>query len=245
LSRLIRKGRISLLGIFALLAVVAFEGVVPGEVAAQSARSRVKQGNELFTQQKYDQALNRYQDALLAAPADRRIHYNVADALYKKKKYEEALKSYQKVLGAEDLQLEAKAYYNIGNTLYRLGKLPESILAYQQALKLNPNDMDAKYNLEYVRRKLKENAKKQPQNSQSQQQQRRQQSQQQQSQQNQNRKQQQKQQQTQGQQQKGQQRKLTKEEAERILNALKNDEKKIQKKRRMQVRGKVRVDKDW
>ena len=220
---------------------------LPEPAGAQSARARVKEGNKLFAEEKYDQALNRYQDALLAAPEDKRIQFNVANALYKKKKYEEALKTYQKVIGAEDLQLEEKAYYNMGNTLYRLGKLPESILAYQQALKLDPNDMDAKYNLEYVRRKLKENAKKQPQNPQQQQNQQKQNQRQQQNQnqQNQQKQEQQKQQQAQAQPQKGQERKLTKEEAERILNALKNDEKKVQAKRKLQARGRVRVDRDW
>ncbi|MBN1271446.1 MAG: tetratricopeptide repeat protein [Candidatus Aminicenantes bacterium] len=212
---------------------------------AQSVRKKVQEGNKLYQEKKFDQALNRYQDALLSDPENKLVLYNVAGSLYKKKKYEDALKEYQKVLGSENIDLDQEAYYNLGNTLFRMGKLPESILAYQQALKLDPNDMDAKYNLEYVRRKLKENMEKQPRDNQGQEQQNQQEK-------------------SSGlqdeeepknlDQQKDQQgaagetenkNKLSKEEAERILDALKNDEKKIQKMRKMKTSGTRRIKKDW
>lgn len=216
--------------------------IIPAVLWGETSRKKVKKGNDLYIEKKYDQALTKYQDALLSDPENERIQFNVANTLYWKKKYEEALKEYQKVVGTEELALEQQSYFNLGNALYRMGKLPESILAYQQALKLNPDDMDAKYNLEYVRRKLKQNAQKQPQSGQQEQQQ-----------------QQDKEQQKEGedQEKKDQQQpqpgaqeqknlnKLSKEEAERILDALKNDEKDIQKKRKMKASGKVRVKKDW
>jgi hypothetical protein len=127
-----------------------------------------------------------------------------------------------------------------------MGKLPESIFAYQQALKLNPDDMDAKYNLEYVRRKLKENAQKEPQSGQQEQQQQQEGEQQEGEQQKEGEDQEKKDQQQQsGAQEEKNLNKLSKEEAERILDALKNDEKNIQKKRKMKASGKVRVKKDW
>ena len=162
-----------------------------------------------------------------------------------KKKYEESLKDYQQVIGTEDLNLEEQAYFNLGNTLYRMNKLPESILAYKRALKMNPDDVDAKYNLEYVRRKLKENAKKQRQNPQQQQQQQNQDQKKDQNKRDLQKQEQQKQQQEQQQQQMKDKKKLSKEDAERILEALKNDEKDIQKKRKMKVTGRRRVTKDW
>ena len=229
---------------------------------ADTARSRVKKGNEAFANKKFDNALNKYQDALLKNPESPLIHFNVGDALYKKKNYKDALKSYQKSLNSKDIHVQEQAYYNLGNCLYKMAKLPESILSYKDALKLDPNDHDAKYNLEYVRRKLKENAKKKPQNRQQQQQQKQQKQQQKQSSrknQNQQKKQQQqkqenqkqkqgdqKKQQQQQQAQKKKKNEMSKKDAERILNALKNDEKKLQKKREMQTRGgRARVAKDW
>ena len=217
-------------------------------VYASSARTKVKEGNTLFSDKKYDQALTKYHDALLSEPKNERIEFNVANTLYMKKKYEDALKTYEKVIGSKDLSLEQKAYFNIGNTLYRMGKLPESILAYQQALKLDPNDMDAKYNLEFVRRKLKEQQQKQNQQSRqnqiSEKQQQKQQEEKQDQQSSQEKNQQQKEQlQAQAQQQK--EKELSKEDAERILNALKYDEKDIQKKRKMLPGGEYNIEKDW
>lgn len=242
--------------------------VCPVLLLAQTTRGKIEEGIGFYNEEKFDQALNKFQDALLSEPENDRIQYNVAGTLYKKKKYEEALKEYQKVIGTEDLALEQQAYYNIGNTLYQLDKLPESILAYQQALKLNPNDQQAKYNLEYVRRKLKDNKNDQQQQQQQQQQQDQQQQQQDQQQQQQQQQQgdeeqpeeQQEQQQQQPQDQSGEENQeenlgqggqeplpdqLSREDAERILDALKNDEKDIQKKKKVEAKGRLRVDKDW
>ena len=225
-----------------IFVVALFIFIIPGLIQAQSTRNRVKEGNKLYSEENYDQALNKFQDALLSDPENEKIQFNVANTRYQKNKYEEALQDYQKVIGTEDLSLEQNAYFNLGNTLYRMQKLPESILAYKQALKLNPDDMDAKYNLEYVRRKIKENADKQQQDQQQQQQQQDQENK---DQKDEDQKDEDQQQDQQQQQQAEEENKLSKEDAERILNALKNDEKDIQKKRKMKTSGKRRVLKDW
>ena len=218
--------------------------LIPAGSWAQSSRKRIKEGKQLYTEKKYDQALNRYQDALLSEPQNRRIQFNVANALYQKKKYEEAMQEFQKVVGTKELPLEGQTYFNLGNTLFRLGKLPESILAYQQTLKIDPNDMDAKYNLEYVRRILKQNAEKKPADQEQQSQMKPQPEENKEGDQNPEDQKQQEEQQPSPQEKKDED-KLSKEEAERILNALKNDEKELQKKRKAKVSGKTRVKKDW
>ena len=224
------------------LVLILVFSLLPAVLQGETNRKKVKEANRLYQEEKYDQALTKYQDALLSQPANQRIQFNVANTLYWKKKYEEALQEYQKVMGTEELELEQQSFFNLGNTLYRAGKLPESILAYQQALKLDPGDMDAKYNLEFVRRKLKDNAQKQPQSGEEEQQQEGEMGQ---------------DKPQDGEQESGEERdqsaegekkdlnELTKEEAERILNALKNDEKDIQKKRKMKAGGRAKIKKDW
>lgn len=236
-------------------------------LAQGAGRAKVAEGNRAYAEEKFDEANDKYRDAQVDNPESPIIHFNVGDALYQKKNYEEALKSYQSaVQKSNDPKLQAQGYYNLGNTLFRLDKWQESVAAYQQALKLNPNDEDAKFNLEYVRRKIKENAEKQPQEQQQQQQQQNQPQeqkngdeqkdqkqqqedrQQKEQQQEQNDQQQKEGEEQQEQQQQGQQAKageLSKEEAERLLEALQNQEKEAQKKKQAQVRGRVRVDKDW
>jgi len=235
-----------------LIVIIGFI-LVPGAIFAQSSRQKVLEGNKFFQEEKYDEANNKYRDALIDNPENRIINFNIGNTLYKKKKFEEAMKDFEKSLSVDDIMKQSKSYYNMGNSLYRMDKLPESILAYTQALKLNPNDEDAKYNLEFARAKLKEQAQKQPQNNQQQQQQQDQQQQdenqeqnkeeQQQDQQQEEQSEQQEQEQQQAEQQKPQE--MSKEEAERILNALKEDEKDLQKEKQPKKSGKVRIVKDW
>jgi tetratricopeptide (TPR) repeat protein len=231
-------------------------------VFGQAGRRQVAEGNKLFHEEKFDAAGNRYQDALLEDPASPLIHFNAGDAAYKKNDYEKALESFQKALDTDEALFQSQAYYNIGNTLYRAGKLPEAISAYEQALKLNQSDEDAKYNLEYVRNKLKNEAQPQQNDQQNQQQQQDQQQQQQQNkddeQQNQQDKQKQDQrareqeeqrnQEEQKQEQQGQdaeeKKEMTQEEAARLLEAMDEDQKDM-KKQRMQGEGGTYVEKDW
>jgi Ca-activated chloride channel homolog len=204
----------------------------------QPARGKVHQGNKLYAEKKYDAALAKYTDALLENPNSHVARFNAADAAYKKNNWDKALEAFGKTLRTEDILLQSKSHYNMGNAFYRKGRLDSSIQAYEQALKLDPKDRDAKYNLEFVRAKLKENAK--PQNQQQQQQQQNQQKQQ-------DKQKQQEQKKEQNQQQANpQERKteMTKEQAEQLMNALNEDRKKA-KQEQVQSSGGGSVEKDW
>ena len=76
--------------------------------------------------------------------------YNKADALYKMKKYKEALNIYNTI---RDKKLTEKVEYNKGNCYAKMNKIDAAIKSYKNALKLNPNDKDAKYNLELLKKK--------------------------------------------------------------------------------------------
>ena len=235
-------------GFIVFYIVTSFSGF--GSLFAQSERKRVAQGNQLYTEEKYDEANNKYQDALLENPNSTAIQFNVGDVLYKKKDYEKSIESYYKALDSDDPLFQAQAYYNIGNSLYKHGKLPDSIIAYEQALKLNPDDQDAKFNLEFVRNQLKENADKnqqeqqqqqQPQNDEDQNKEKKD------EQQEQEEKQEQKNQQNEMNQQNEEQqpkKEMSKEEAQRLLDALKEKQEDL-KRKQVQGKGKVRVSKDW
>jgi len=230
---------------------------------SQSIRSKVNEGNSQYHDEKYEEALNNYQDALLDDPKNHIAIFNQGDALFKLEKYDKAVESYQKIIGSEDLTIDSKAYYNIGNAYFKQDKLQESIQSYIRALDLNPDDQDAKYNLELARAKLKEMADKQQQqpqqNSQQQQsgqqqqgegdvnqegeQEQQSQTQQQQAGQPAGEEQGEEEQKNEGLKESGEE--MTKEDAERILDALKNDEQDTQKLRKPVSSGKRNVDKDW
>ncbi|HEX9933576.1 MAG TPA: tetratricopeptide repeat protein, partial [bacterium] len=218
-------------GILILALILAW-----GAAFGQAGRKKVHQGNKLYAEKKYDGALAKYQDALIENPNSSVAQFNVGDAAYKKSNWDKALEFFGKTLRTESVPLQSKTYYNTGNALYRQGKLAESIQAYEQALKLDPNDLDAKYNLEFVRAKLKQNA--QPQNSPQQNQQEEQRQQEQKKQQNQ-----QKQQNQDNQKQQQRKPEMSKEQAEQLLNALNEDQKKT-KREQAAAAGAAAVEKD-
>jgi len=235
------NNRFQKLGFFILIILLIAETAY-----AQSGRDKVKKGNEFYKEEKFEEALNRYRDAAIDNPQSQRIQYNIGNAFYKQGKYEEAFKAYEKTLTSKETKMHSNAYYNMGNSLYRMNKLPESILAYRRALELNPDDFAAKYNLEFVRNKLKQQMQQQQNQQQQEGEQQEQQGEQQQEEQQQQEKQgDEEQQESAEEQQQEQARELTKEEAERILDAMKNDEKDLQEKRKAKVTGKTRVKKDW
>ncbi len=186
----------------------------------------MRQGNSLYIRGKYDEALARYGMAELLEPDAPSIRFNKASALYRLGRYQEALRELE--LAAVDKRpvRRAAALYNAGNTLFKAGQLAEAIKAYTAALVLNPKDRQAKQNLEFCLRKLKE---QQQQNQQSQQQQQQQQQ-----------NQQDQQQRPRPQPQQG----MDKDQAERILQAVQNKER-DQQERQRQAGGRRQVERDW
>jgi len=122
-------------------------------------------GNDMYKKGDFKKALEFYNQAGIEKPDLPEIRYNLGNSLHQQKEWERALQNYQKALqGTPDMN-QAQIYYNLGNTFYRLDKYPEAIEAYKKCLEINPNDEDAKYNLEYTKKKLQEkkNQQKQPQ----------------------------------------------------------------------------------
>ena len=139
------------------------------KLQANLDQEKLKKGIEAYQNEQWDEALNYFQDALIDDPENPRLHFNIAATQYKKQRYEEALESLEKSLITDEASLQQGTYYNQGNVYYQLEKYQEAIDAYKKALDLQPEDQDAKYNLELVRAKIKEMADKQQQDQQQQQ----------------------------------------------------------------------------
>ena len=105
-------------------------------------------GVELYQKQKYVQASKKFLEAHQEKPNDPKISYNLGNSHYKQGSYEKALQNYSRSVEQNfNSSINQKANYNMGNTLFRMNKLEESIVAYKKALKLNPSDMDSKFNI--------------------------------------------------------------------------------------------------
>lgn len=132
-------------------------------ILAGGGEEKLKKGIVAYEAESWDEALNHFQNALVDEPENPQLHYNVGTALYKKERYEDAATSFEKALQTEDPKLQQAVYYNQGNTFYRMDKYQEAVASYKKAIDLDPEDINAKHNLELVRAKLKEMADKQQQ----------------------------------------------------------------------------------
>lgn len=214
------------------------------DLYAQSVRSLVNGGNEMFEKKQYADAEVEYRKALEKDKDLMEGSYNLGNAVHKQQRFDEAIQNYHQAIGkTNDKNMQSQLYYNMGNSYFEGKQYQESINAYKRALKLNPNDEDAKYNLAYAYKKLQEQQQQQQQQKQNKNQQQQKKDQQQDQQQQQQQKQQQQQQQQQ--QQMAQQKQMSQKDAQRILEALKNDEKDTQKKVRRKAPARVNVEKDW
>lgn len=131
---------------------------VSSPVAADAATlyESMKRAKTLYDQEKYDEALQAYTDAQIDSPEDAKLKFNIASTHYRMGNYEEAVKGFMDVAAtAQDALLEEQSLYNIGNALYRQGKLEDSVAYYRKALELDPEDQDAKKNLEFVLEEIK------------------------------------------------------------------------------------------
>jgi tetratricopeptide (TPR) repeat protein len=208
---------------------------------AQSKRELINEGVDYYNQKKFTDAEVNFKKGIEKASDSFEANFNLGDAYFKQKRYDESLKSFQSSLElAQDSILKAKTYHNIGNSLLKSEKIKESIEAYKNALKINPNDRETKYNLSYALSLLEKQQNQKQQNKQNQNQQNKDQ----QDKQEQN-KDQQKDQKQENQNQQPQQNKISKEEAERILEALKNNEKDLQKQLRKKKGVPIKTEKDW
>ena len=243
-----------------LLFVLCLLSFIPSY--SQSERSLVRRGNRDIEKERYHDAEIKYRKALEENRLMEEAGFNLGNSLYLQDKYQEADSQYFDIASrAKNDSLKEASYYNLGNSFYKSEQYDGAVQAYKQALRINPDDEDARYNLAMAQKKLKDsegqnggqNQDQQNQNQQNQNQQN--QNQQNQQQQNQDEQQGQEQQQQQGQQdeqqdgeqQEAQQMNISKDDAERMLEALKNNEQQtLQKVQESKTKGqKVKIDKDW
>lgn len=228
-------------------------------VNAQGVRGLVNDGVDQYEENKFADAETNFKKGIEKDVENFESRFNLGDAIYKQGRYEEALEEFKNSLAlAKTDEEKASIFHNIGNTFLKNQKLQESISAYREALKLNPNDMETKYNLSYALKQMQNQQNNQQnqdqQNDQNKDQNQDQQNQDQQNQdenknedqkQDQEQNKDQKQNQDQQQQQQEPKDEISKEEAQRILDALKNNEAELQKKMREQKAQKTNVEKDW
>lgn len=116
---------------------------------------------------------------ILAAAVSWPMQYNAGVTAYRSNDFAAATSAFEQGTASPDHSLQERSFYNLGNTAYRLGEIDptkaqslweRALKSYETALALDPKDEDAKFNHEFVHKKLEELKKQQEQQQQKQQQ---------------------------------------------------------------------------
>jgi tetratricopeptide (TPR) repeat protein len=140
-------------------------------VNADKVGNKNRKANRLYAQEKYEEALKLYDEALEVDPTDGKLKMNRGSTLYRLNEFDEAENSYLDALNSilpKDKNTLADAHYNLGNIRYRQGeqlesegdaasargKYSQALEDYISTLKLRPDDKDAKWNLQLAHQKV-------------------------------------------------------------------------------------------
>lgn len=139
--------------------ITALALAIPAQAQKWPERSRVRRGNRAYERLDYGRAEERYQQALELCDTCFEAKFNLGDALYKQQRYDEAEKIFT-ALAADSTRSDldrAHSFYNLGNSLFQQKKYQEALSAFKRSLRLNPADLETKYNYAYTKKYIEDN----------------------------------------------------------------------------------------
>lgn len=220
------------IGIMTIL--VAISSVVSG----QNEKKFIREGNSKYSDGKYSDSEVAYRKAIDKNKTSTDAGFNLGDALYRQKKFEDAGKQFLDNSNLlTDTRKKSNSFYNLGNSLLNGNKIEESIQAYKSSLKLNPANPAAKYNLAYAQDLLQKQQQQKDQENKKDQGKKD----------DQQKKEQDKNQDKNNNKDQQKQQGISKEDAQRLLDAIANDEKNVQEKVKLAkaAKDKVRTRINW
>lgn len=112
-----------------------------------------KQGEALFNEGKYTEALALLEKAIQTNQNLDEAWYKKASVLVRLQRYADALVAYEKLVTLQPQKYEG--WYNRGNVLVRLQRYSEAIESYDKALEIKPDDYESWHNRGALLRKFK------------------------------------------------------------------------------------------
>lgn len=157
----LRPGRAVTAAVLALT-VLSTSAYGPGDL---------ERGNRLYREGRYAEAVEAYESALRSGTSTPQLFYNLGTALVRLGRYQEAETYLQRALTGVDPELRRRSFFNLGSRFLEAARgdapapgeelLENAIEAYKRALRLDPNDVDAKWNLELALREQEQQQQQQ------------------------------------------------------------------------------------
>ncbi len=142
--------------------LLLFLFLIPFSLSAQNERKLIREGVKQYRDSSYTGAEISFRNALSKDSTSLEAAYDVAGSLYKQDKYEDAETIYQELTDRVKSPKElADTWHNLGNSLFQKEDYEKSIEAYKNSLRIRPNDQETKYNLAYAQSMLKKQEQEQ------------------------------------------------------------------------------------
>ena len=123
---------------------------------SQKADETIKKGNDHYKEKLFVKAAEEYNKAIQIEPGNQTAKFNLANAFYKQDNKVDAAQLLTGITNtAKEKGLLSKAFYNKGVILSQQKNLEASIEAYKSALRNDPNDKEARENLQKALLELK------------------------------------------------------------------------------------------
>jgi Ca-activated chloride channel family protein len=134
------------------------------------AIGELERGNRYYRSGKYVEAVREYEKAITAGDDSPELRYNLGTALIQLGRYEDAERHLRLALREMRPELRQRAFYNLGSRYLEHARksddqqsarqlLDGAVESYKQALRLEPQDMNAKWNLELALREKEKQSK--------------------------------------------------------------------------------------
>ena len=141
-----------LLGAFLLL-LLGSMGVM-----AQEKDRYLSKANDQFADKQYAEAEANYRISKSKANQKALASYNLGNAIYKQNQASEAKYAYIDAVEKSKIRSEKhNAFHNLGNVYMKEKKYTEAVSAFKDALRNDPTDDESRYNLALAKKLLKDN----------------------------------------------------------------------------------------
>ncbi len=248
--------------ILGLIAFVLVSQLLPGS----AARKKGRDGNTQYETSQYEEATETYSEGMQTYDDGREpdaayygLQNNLGAALYRQQNFDGAGEAFARAASHAPQQVDRiRSTYNAGNAAFQRQDQDAALKHYRDVLLADPGNEDARFNYEFVLRQQEQEQQQEQEPDQEQEEQDQEQDQEEQEEQEEppeqdNQEQQQERQDSERQEQQEQQpgesdtngQELTPEQAERILQALENDEQQLLREIRRVETPRRRVAKDW
>lgn len=111
-------------------------------------------GHDPYASGDYAAALEAYESARNGVPTAAEPHYNIGNTLYRMGQFDGSINDYDESLRYATGGLRSKGFFNRGNAAFQMQRYLVAVEGYKEVLRMNPNDLDAKHNLELALRQL-------------------------------------------------------------------------------------------